>query len=151
MNNIAKMPAVKRKKQLVMPIQAAREATGRREFFFYRDLGLNEATEGRIGARTMTIRAAMSEPTGWHYHTCEAQITLCLKGWADVVFEDGTEIRIKSGDFGYIPGGLLHNEVATSDDLEAIEINIPAKMGTVTVAPPTWWVERQKQRADKID
>src|SRR3546814_5375925 len=85
---------------------------------------------------TMTIRKAMSQPTGWHYHTCEAQINYCLKGWADLVFEDGTEVRVKAGDFEYIPGGVVHNEVATSDDLEAIEICIPAEMGTVAVDPP---------------
>jgi mannose-6-phosphate isomerase-like protein (cupin superfamily) len=128
-NNVAKIPTGKRRKQLITSIHSAREVVGRREFFRYRDLGLSEAT-------------------GWHYHTCEAQVSLCLKGWADIVFEDGTEIRIKAGDFEYIPGGVLHNEVATSDDLEAIEISIPADMGTVPVDPPAWWLAREKQRAN---
>lgn len=150
MNNVAKIPTGKRRKQLITSIHSAKEVAGRREFFRYRDLGLGEATDGRIGATTMKIRTAMTAPTGWHYHTCEAQISLCLKGWADIVFEDGTEIRIQAGDFEYIPGGVLHNEVATSDDLESIEISLPADMGTVAVDPPAWWLAREKQRALKI-
>ncbi len=128
-----------RPRHFKQPVHTAKEVGGRREFFSYRDLGLKEATDGRIGGMKMAIRKAMSKPTGWHYHTCEAQINYCLKGWADIVFEDGTEIRIEAGDLEYIPGGIVHNEVATSDDLETIEICIPAEMDTVAVDPPDWW------------
>jgi quercetin dioxygenase-like cupin family protein len=144
-SNLAKSMMEQHQRHLIMPIDAAKEISGRREFFTYRDLGLKEATNGRIGGTTMKIRKTMSEPTGWHYHTCEAQLNYCLKGWCDIVFEDGTEIRIKSGDLEYIPGGVIHNEIATSDDLETIEICIPADMGTVAVAPPAWWLARQRE------
>jgi mannose-6-phosphate isomerase-like protein (cupin superfamily) len=143
MVDFAKSRTPGRMRQFVQPIKSAKEVCGRREFFTYRDLGLKEATDGRIGGMTMAIRKAMNQSTGWHYHTCEAQINYCLKGWADVVFEDGTQVRIKAGDLEYIPGGLIHNEVATSDDLETIEICIPAEMGTIAVDPPEWWLEQE--------
>ena len=146
MSSLIKLPRKKRPKQLIVPLRSGKEVKGRRDFFTYRDLGLKEATDGRFGATAMTMRSAMAQATGWHYHTCEAQITLCLSGWADLVFEDGTEIRIKAGDFQYIPGGVLHNEIATSEDLESIEISIPSDLGTVAVDPPAWWVDREASR-----
>src|SRR3546814_12551664 len=115
MNSHAKSPTEIKRRQLIQPIHSAPEAFGRREFFTYRDLGLKEATNGRIGGMPMTIRKAMSQPTGWHYHTCEAQINYCLQGWADLVFEDGTEVRVKAGDCEYIQGVVVQKEVATSD------------------------------------
>ena len=143
---VKSLPGLPRR-QLIRSIHTAPEMPGRREFFIYRDLGLNEATGGRIGAKTMKIKKAMSEPTGWHYHVCEAQINYVVKGWYDIAFEDGTEMRVKAGDFQYVPGGLLHAELATSDDVESIEISIPADMGTVAVAAPAWWTEREQAKA----
>ena len=40
------------------------------------------------------------------------------------------------GDTVYIPGGLKHNELRTSDDLEILEISLPGEIGTVPVDPP---------------
>jgi len=31
---------------------------------------------------------------------------------------------------------MRHNEIATSDDLEILEVSVPADMGTVRVDPP---------------
>ena len=35
-----------------------------------------------------------------------------------------------------IPGGMKHNETATSDTMELLEISLPAEMGTVACDPP---------------
>ncbi len=43
----------------------------------------------------------------------------------------------------YIPGGLRHNELATSATLEILEVSVPADMGTVPCDPP----EGRPQRA----
>ena len=37
----------------------------------------------------------------------------------------------------FIPGGLKHNELRTSDDFEALEISVPGELGTVPVDPPS--------------
>ena len=55
-------------------------APGRRPFFKYRDLGLEAATGGRMRAYQNSSIAGMTQPTGWHYHTCEMQFVYVLKG-----------------------------------------------------------------------
>ncbi len=115
---------------------SAPEVGGRRDFFVYRDLGVTEASIGRIRAQTMTAKRGMTEPTGWHYHECEGQFVYTLKGWVDLEFETGETIRVSEGESVYIPGGLRHNEIATSDDLEILELSVPAAMGTVPCDPP---------------
>jgi hypothetical protein len=36
----------------------------------------------------------------------------------------------------FIPGYLRHNEISTSDDLELLEVSMPAEMGTVPCDRP---------------
>jgi mannose-6-phosphate isomerase-like protein (cupin superfamily) len=62
-----------------------------------------------------------------------------LNGWVDLVFEDGQKVRLQSGESLYIPGGLRHNEIGASRDLELLEISVPADMGTVACDPPEGW------------
>ena len=109
---------------------------GRRDFFKYRDLGLTKATEGWMRAQVTTAITGMTQPTGWHYHVCEGHFVYTLKGWVELEFEDGTVCRLEPGDSVFIPGGMHHNEIATSDDLEILEVSVPADMGTVPVDPP---------------
>ena len=114
----------------------APETAGRRDFFVYRDLGVSEASLGRLRAQTMTAKRGMTEPTGWHYHECEGQFVYALEGWVDLEFETGEKIRVAKGESLYIPGGLRHNETAASGDLEILELSVPAGMGTVPCDPP---------------
>jgi mannose-6-phosphate isomerase-like protein (cupin superfamily) len=109
---------------------------GRRSFFKYRDLGVSAATSGRMRAQIMSATEGMSKPTGWHYHVCDGQFVYALQGWVDLEFEDGQTIRLQAGESLYIPGGLRHNEIATSDTLEILEVSVPADMGTVACDPP---------------
>jgi uncharacterized protein YjlB len=103
---------------------------GRRVFFKYRDLGASAATSGRMRAQVMSAISGMTQPTGWHYHLCEAQFVYVLRGWLELEFADGTRTRSESGDAILIPGGRKHNEIATSDDLEVLEVSVPGDMGT---------------------
>jgi len=59
-----------------------------------------------------------------------------LKGWVELEFEDGSRCRLEPGDSCFIPGGMHHNEIATSDDLELLEVSLPGEIGTVAVDPP---------------
>jgi quercetin dioxygenase-like cupin family protein len=87
-------------------------------------------------AQVTTAITGMTQPTGWHYHVCEGQFVYTLKGWVELEFEDGTSCRLEAGDSVFIPGGLRHNEMRTSDNLEILEVSVPADMGTVSVDPP---------------
>jgi quercetin dioxygenase-like cupin family protein len=108
---------------------------GRREFFKYRDLGVTDATDGRMRAQ-LTIATGDMQQTGWHYHLCESQFIFTLRGWVDLLIEDGRKIRVSAGESLHIPGGLRHNEIAISEDFELLEVSVPAKMGTVACDPP---------------
>ena len=115
---------------------------GRRTFLKYQDLGVTAASSGRMRAQVMSATAGMTKPTGWHYHVCEGQFVYALKGWVDLEFEDGQSIRLQAGESLYIPGGLRHNEIATSDTLEILEVSVPADMGTVPCESPEGWPQR---------
>jgi len=109
---------------------------GRRDFFTYRDLGVKEASADKMRATLMKAKEGMTEPTGWHYHTCESQFVYCLKGWVELEFENAPTVRMEAGDSMFIPGGCVHNELRTSNDIEILEVSTPGELGTVPVEPP---------------
>ena len=109
---------------------------GRRDFFKYRDLGVTSASKGVMRAQVTEGSAGMTRPTGWHYHVCDGQFVYILNGWVDLSFPDGETVRIEEGDSLFIPGGLPHNEIATSETLELIEVSVPADMGTESCDAP---------------
>ena len=109
---------------------------GRRTFLKYQDLGVTAASSGRMRAQVMSATAGMTKATGWHYHVCDGQFVYVLKGWVDLQFEDGQKLRVQGGESLYIPGGLRHNETATSDTLEILEVSVPAEMGTIACEAP---------------
>jgi uncharacterized cupin superfamily protein len=109
---------------------------GRRDFFTYRDLGLKDASGGQMRGQVMKAITGMTEPTGWHYHTCEGQFVYAMKGWVELEFETGEMIRLEPGDSLFIPGGMRHNEIRTSDDIEILEVSFPGELGTVPCEPP---------------
>ena len=115
---------------------------GRRAFFQYRDLGVTAASHGQMRAQVMSAADGMTKPTGWHYHVCEGQFVYALKGWVDLEFEDGQTVKLQAGESLYIPGGMRHNEIRTSDALEILEVCVPADMGTVPCDPPEAWAKQ---------
>jgi len=114
----------------------ARYVEGRRAFFKYRDLGVTDATGGRMRAQVTSTIAPMDRATGWHYHTCEMQFVYVLGGWVDLEFEGGRKVRLEAGDSVMIPGFAPHQELRTSDDFEILEVSLPAEMGTESCDPP---------------
>ena len=103
---------------------------GRREFFQYRELGVTKATEGKMRAQVTIATQGLSEETGWHVHLCDGQFVYILEGWVDLEFAGGRKERIVAGDSIFIPGDTPHNETATSDEFQILEVSIPADMGT---------------------
>jgi uncharacterized protein YjlB len=124
---------------------------GRRSYVEYRDLGITAASNGWMRAQFVGRRTEIAPPTGWHYHTADAQIIYFLQGWAELVFEDGNRIRANGGDMLFIPGGVRHNDLISSIDLEVIEMSIPANMGTVNCDPPEGLPEYEVDEALKAE
>lgn len=129
------------KKFVIRSIKDAPLVPGRRDFFLYRDLGLKHGTDGKVSANVTIVTNANSKPTGWHYHTCDVQFSIMLKGWFELQMEDGTTRRVNEGDTIFLKGGTKHNEIATSEEFEFIEILIPAQMDTVPCDPPETWLK----------
>lgn len=97
----------------------------------YRDLGLAAASGGRIGAKHIRAIKPFGEPTGWHWHDMTGHFVIILKGWITFRFagHEG-EVTVQAGACLSQPAGVPHNVIARSDDLELIEINLPADFGT---------------------
>jgi len=117
-------------------VDNANYVSGRRSFFKYRDLGVTDATGGKMRAQVTSATQGLGEPTGWHYHECDGQFIYLLKGWVDLEFEDGRTIRVEEGDSLFIPGYLRHNEIRTSETMEILEVSVPGALGTRPCDPP---------------
>ena len=109
---------------------------GRRDFFTYRDLGVKDGSAGKMRAQVTKAITGLTAPTGWHYHTCESQFVYCLRGWVELEFENAPTARVEAGDSIFIPGGCIHNELRTSNDIEILEVSTPGELGTVPVDAP---------------
>ena len=117
-------------------LKQPRMVEGRRDFFTYRDLAVRDASNGAMRAQVMKAITGMTQPTGWHYHTCDGQFVYALKGWVELEFETGETLRLEAGDSVFIPGGMPHNELRTSNDVEILEVSTPGELGTVPCEAP---------------
>ena len=61
---------------------------GLRDFFLYRDLGIADATNGKVIAHLVKANMAPETGTGWHRHEADFQIVIMVKGWARFMYED---------------------------------------------------------------
>ena len=117
-------------------VSHARDAVferGLRAFFAYRDLGIRQATGGRVVAHV--IRAAeggaiSSQP---HLHRTSFQLVYVLKGWIAFEYEGQGEVRLEAGDCVHQPPGIRHRELGHSDDVELLEIVMPGDFSTEVV------------------
>jgi len=118
---------------------------GLRDFFLYRDLGIAEATGGRVLAQLVKANQAPEQGTGWHQHQADFHIVIMLKGWARFMYE-GKETLVKAGDCVHQRPGIVHYLFDYSRDMEYLEIVSPADFTTIDVEkgpaeipPPTPW------------
>jgi mannose-6-phosphate isomerase-like protein (cupin superfamily) len=101
----------------------------------YRDLGLSEATGGKIGAKHIRAIRPFDKETGWHWHDMTGHFVYVLKGWLKFRFEGvADDVVVHAGSCLSQPAGVPHNVVGQSDDLEVLEINLPANYATVDLA-----------------
>ena len=105
---------------------------GPRSFVEYRDLGLSAATGGKIGAKHIRAIRPFDKETGWHWHDMTGHFVYVLKGWLKFRFEGvPDEVVVEAGSCLSQPAGVPHNVIGQSDDLELIEINLPADYATI--------------------
>lgn len=105
---------------------------GLRPFFQYRDLGLREATDGQVLAHVIRARPGAPARPERHWHEVQFQMVYVLKGWIRFDYEGVGEVTLKAGSCVHQAPGIRHTELAHSDDLELIEIVMPADFATRT-------------------
>ena len=106
------------------------ESGGLRSFFEYRDLGIAEATGGAVGAHVIRARAGGHASGDKHTHALAFQMVYVLKGWVRFWYEGVGEVRLEAGSCVHQPPGIVHRELEHSDDIEMLEITLPADFET---------------------
>jgi quercetin dioxygenase-like cupin family protein len=117
----------------VKPGDTSFREDGLRDFFKYRDLGVADATAGKVLAQLVIANRAPEQGTGWHYHEAGFHIVLMLKGWARFMYE-GKDTLVEAGDCVHQRPGIVHYLYDYSPDMEYLEVVGPADFGTVDVA-----------------
>ncbi len=100
--------------------------SGLREHLQYRDLGLAEATAGRITAQHLrAVGGAGEMGSSWHCHDLHFQFFYVLQGSITLETRQGAKHRLRRGSSGYHPPLYWHCEYGLTADFEAVEITAP--------------------------
>ena len=119
----------------VKPGDTEYRGEGLRDFFLYRDLGIAEATGGKVVAQLVCANRAPQKGTGWHRHEADFHIVMMLKGWARFMYGD-QDTLVSAGDCVHQRPGIVHYLYDYSPDMEYLEVVGPADFGTVDVDGP---------------
>jgi len=119
----------------VKPGDTEFKGDGLRDFFQYRDLGIAEATNGKVIAHLVRAHHAPDTGTGWHRHEADFQIVIMTKGWARFMYGD-KETLVEAGDVVHQRPGIVHYLFDYSPDMEYLEIVSPADFKSVEVEGP---------------
>lgn len=93
----------------------------------YRDL-IPDRLGGSIIASHIRIPDGGPVPDSVHYHTVGFQLIYCYRGWVDLVYEDqGEPFRLFAGNCVIQPPQIRHRVLYASDNIEVIEIGVPAE------------------------
>lgn len=111
---------------------------GLRPYVVYRDLGAKEATGGLVDAHVNARGKPFDKDavSKRHFHDVKFQMVYVLKGWNRAWFEGHGEHLMVEGSCWIQPAGIKHMVLEYSDDLELLEIIIPAIYDTVELDAP---------------
>src|SRR5512134_253016 len=119
----------------IQPGDTPWRSDGLRDFFLYKDLGVEAATSGRVIAQLVKANMAPEKGTGWHRHEAQFHIVFMTKGWAKFMYGD-QETLVSAGDCVHQRPGIVHYLFDYSPDMEYLEIVGPADFKTVDVPGP---------------
>lgn len=93
----------------------------------YRDL-IPDRLGGSIIASHIRIPDGGPVPDMVHFHSVGFQLIFCYRGWVDLVYEDqGPPFRLHAGNCVIQPPEIRHRVLYASDNIEVIEIGVPAE------------------------
>ena len=114
----------------------------------YRDL-IPGRLGGSIIASHIRIPDAGPVPDMVHYHAVGFQLIFCYSGWVRLVYEDqGPPFVLGAGDCVIQPPRIRHRVLEASEQLQVIEIGVPAEHVTTVdheMTLPTPTVNRDRQ------
>ncbi|OZI49589.1 cupin domain-containing protein [Bordetella genomosp. 4] len=119
----------------ITPADTAFRTGGLRDFFAYRDLGIADATGGKVIAQLVRANREPLEGTGWHVHGAQFHIVYMIKGWARFMYED-KETLVSAGDCVHQRPGIRHFLFDYSPDMEYMEVVGPADFTSIEVEGP---------------
>ena len=109
------------------------KADGLRTYAKYRDLGIADATHGLARAHVIRLVGPCNpeEVSKLHFHDVEFQMVYVLKGWVKTYLEGQGETLMKEGSAWTQPPRIKHLIMDYSDDVELLEVILPADFKTV--------------------
>jgi quercetin dioxygenase-like cupin family protein len=113
--------------------KAAKYERGLRSFYEYRDLGIKDATAGRVVAHVIRAAAGKEFSSQPHLHKTTFQLVYVLRGWIEFEYEGQGIVRLEAGSCVHQPPEIRHRELGHSDDIEMLEIVMPAGFATENV------------------
>jgi len=108
------------------------KADGLRAYAHYRDLGIADATHGLARAHVIRLIGPCNpdEVSKLHYHDVEFQMVYVLKGWVKSYMEGTGETTFQAGSCWTQPPKIKHLIMDYSDDVELLEVILPADFET---------------------
>ena len=112
------------------------KADGLRAYAHYRDLGVAAASHGLAQAHVIRLIGPCNpaEVSKLHFHDVEFQMVYVLKGWVKTYLEGQGETLMKAGSAWTQPPRIKHLIMDYSDDVELLEVILPAEFRTVELA-----------------
>ncbi|UQD69846.1 cupin domain-containing protein [Bradyrhizobium japonicum] len=109
------------------------KADGLRAYAKYRDLGIAEASHGLAQAHVIRLQGSCdpNEVSKLHFHDVEFQMVYVLKGWVKTYMDGQGETLMKEGSAWTQPPKIKHMILDYSDDVELLEVILPAEFRTV--------------------
>ena len=112
------------------------KADGLRAYAKYRDLGIADASHGLARAHVIRLIGPCNpaEVSKLHFHDVEFQMVYVLQGWVKTYMEGHGETLMKQGSAWTQPPRIKHLIMDYSDDVELLEVILPADFKTVELA-----------------
>jgi hypothetical protein len=106
---------------------------GLRTYAHYRDLGIADASHGLAQAHVIRLIGPCdpAEVSKLHFHDVEFQMVYVLKGWVKTYLEGQGETMMRQGSAWTQPPKIKHLIMDYSDDVELLEVILPAEFKTV--------------------
>ena len=109
------------------------KADGLRAYAHYRDLGIADASHGLAQAHVIRLIGPCNpaEVSKLHFHDVDFQMVYVLKGWVTTYMEGQGETLMQQGSAWTQPPKIKHLILDYSDDVELLEVILPAEFRTV--------------------